>query len=65
VLAGLAGAVLVSRFLGTLLYGVEATDPATFAAVTLVLVVAAALAALGPAIRAARVEPLTAMRTSL
>jgi len=62
---GLTGALLTTRFLGTLLYGVAPTDPVTLGAVVLLLAAVAGLAALGPSIRAARVEPLTAMRTSL
>jgi predicted permease len=62
---GLAGALVTTRFLDTLLYGVAPTDPVTLVAVVLLLAVVAGFAALGPSIRAARVEPLTAMRTSL
>jgi predicted lysophospholipase L1 biosynthesis ABC-type transport system permease subunit len=62
---GLAGALLTTRYLGTLLYGITPTDPVTLGAVVLLLAAVAGLAALGPSIRAARVEPLTAMRTSL
>lgn len=45
-----------------LLYGVEATDSATFAAVGVVLAVVAGIAALVPTVRAGRIEPLVAMR---
>jgi len=62
---GLAGALLTTRYLGTLLYGITPTDPVTLGGVVVLLAAVAGLAALGPSIRAARVEPLTAMRTSL
>lgn len=59
---GLAGAWPVSRFLASLLYGVEVTDAATFAVAPLVLLAVAALAAALPAGRAARVDPMVALR---
>jgi predicted permease len=62
---GLAGALLTTRYLGTLLYGITPTDPLTLGGVVVLLAAVAGLAALGPSLRAARVEPLTAMRTSL
>ena len=62
VLAGLGGAYAATRALRTLLYEVAPNDPATFAAVTALLVAVAAAACLIPARRAARVDPLTALR---
>jgi putative ABC transport system permease protein len=59
--AGLVGAVLLSRFLRTLLFEVAATDPATYLAVPAVLVLTGLLAALLPALRAVRVEPTAAL----
>ena len=59
---GLAGATAVTRVLGSWLQGVSPTDPATYAAVSLVLVGAAAAACFVPARRAARVDPMTTLR---
>ncbi len=59
---GLGGAYLVGRAMQTTLYGVEALDVRSFAAVSLLLLVAALLACLFPALRASRVEPLVALR---
>lgn len=59
---GLAGAAVGTRLLRRLLFQVEPLDPATFAGVTIVLVVVALLAAFVPARRAARVDPLEALR---
>ena len=63
VIVGVLGAVAATRLLSSWLYGVEATDPATFATVSLVLVVIALLATYVPARRATRVDPLIAMRS--
>jgi putative ABC transport system permease protein len=62
VTAGLGAALLLTRVLTRLLYGVSTTDPATFATVALVLTVTAFAAAYLPARRAARVDPLVALR---
>jgi predicted permease len=59
---GLAGAWLLARTLTTLLYGVPPTDPVTFALVPLVLATAAGAASYLPARRAARVDPMVALR---
>jgi predicted permease len=60
--AGLVLALLLSRYLESLLYDVSATDPATFAAVVLGFAVVALLATWIPSRRAARVDPLLALR---
>jgi putative ABC transport system permease protein len=62
IVVGLLGAFFGARLLESLLYGVEATDPATFATVALVLAVVALAAGLAPARRATRVDPIIAMR---
>jgi putative ABC transport system permease protein len=59
---GLAGALVVGRALQRLLYGVGATDFATFAATAVLLVVVAIVASWVPARRAMRVDPMEALR---
>ena len=59
---GVAIALGVTRFLGSLLYNVKAGDPLTFVGVALLLVAVAALACYIPALRAARVDPMVALR---
>jgi predicted permease len=60
--AGLVAGALATRLLSSLLFGVSATDPLTFAAVALLLVGVALLACAVPALRAVRIEPTTALR---
>ena len=62
VAVGLVGALLLTRVMATLLYGVRPTDPATFGAVSLLLLVVALAACFIPARRATRVDPLIALR---
>jgi putative ABC transport system permease protein len=62
VVIGTAGALLLTRVLTRFLFGVTATDPATFAGVATLLVAVALVAAFVPARRASRVDPLVALR---
>lgn len=62
-LLGLGGALALTRFLSAFLYDISAADPATFAAVSLVLVIVAVVASYLPARQAARIDPMQALRT--
>ncbi len=59
---GLVGALVLTRFLTSLLFGVKPADPLTFTAVSLILIAVALLACLIPARRAAKVDPIMALR---
>ena len=61
---GLFGAWVLTRFLSTILFGVGTRDPITFAAIAALIVCAAFLAALMPARRATRADPMVALRRS-
>jgi len=63
VVIGLIGAVVASRLLAGLLYGIEPLDPVAFSLVPLTLVAVAALAVYLPARRAARMDPVRALKT--
>jgi putative ABC transport system permease protein len=57
-----AGALALTRFLSGLLYGVEPTDPATFAGISIVLTAVALLAIYPPAYSAAQVHPAITLK---
>jgi putative ABC transport system permease protein len=59
---GLAASLALSRFLASLLYGISATDVASYAAGALLLFATAAAACYLPARRAARIDPLATLR---
>jgi putative ABC transport system permease protein len=60
--AGLAGAYVASRAMREMLYGVEHTDPVAYGVITGAMVIVAVLAALGPARRATKVDPVEVLR---
>ena len=60
--AGIAGALVLARVLKTMLFGVSAADPLSYAAAALVMALAVFLACGLPAWRAARVDPMDALR---
>jgi putative ABC transport system permease protein len=62
VVIGVAAAFFLTKFLSTLLFGVSATDPMTFAAISLLLVGVSTAASLIPARRAMKVDPMVALR---
>jgi ABC-type antimicrobial peptide transport system permease subunit len=60
---GSGGALLATRALERLVFGVSTTDPGVFAFVGLALTAVAAAAAAVPALRASRVDPIVALRS--
>ena len=62
VIAGVAGALGLTRLINSMLFGVTSTEPAVFAGVALLLLAVAALASYLPARRAVRVDPIVALR---
>jgi predicted permease len=63
VMIGLAAALILAQLIRSQLFGVEATDPLTFAGSSLLLVMIALLASYVPAQRAARIDPLASLRS--
>ena len=62
ILAGLGGSFALTRAMQSLLFGITPTDPLTFCAVMLLLCIVALLACYLPARRAAKVDPMVALR---
>jgi ABC-type antimicrobial peptide transport system permease subunit len=61
---GVVGSLLLSRAIGSLLYGVSGVDPGIYLTVTVLLAVVALGAAAVPSLRATRIDPLAAIRNS-
>ena len=61
-LSGLAAAIIAARAMRSLLFGITPTDPISLAVVAVILLLASALACYLPARRAARLDPMTALR---
>src|SRR4029450_9171002 len=61
---GLPGALVATRYIEAQLFGVTAADPLTLAGSCVVLAIAGATASVIPAVRAVRVEPMTALRSA-
>jgi putative ABC transport system permease protein len=59
---GVAGSLVMSRAIGSLLFGVSALDPRIYAAVTVLLAIVAMCAAAVPSLRATQIDPLVAIR---
>jgi len=62
IVIGVAGALAISRVVARLLFGLSATDPATFGTVGAILLLVALVASWVPARRASRLDPLLALR---
>ena len=62
IIIGVGSAIVVTRVLAGFLFGVKATDPVTFVATALSLAAVAFMACYIPALRATKVDPLTALR---
>ena len=63
IVAGIAGALLITRAMASLLYQVEPTDPQAFAVVTVVMALTALAVSVGPAVKASLLEPVLALRS--
>jgi putative ABC transport system permease protein len=63
VVCGAIAALWLGRFLSGLVFGIGTTDPVTFAGVALLLAATALLASMVPALRAARLDPASVLRS--
>jgi putative ABC transport system permease protein len=59
---GIVGGLMLTRLMSKLLFGVQATDPLTYGAVAVLLMLVALAACFIPAVRAMRVDPMVALR---
>jgi len=59
---GILAALALTRLMASMLYGVKSNDPATFSTVALVLTLTALVACFLPAVKAARADPMVALR---
>jgi predicted permease len=64
IVIGIVGALILARLTASLLYQLEPTDPLTFVITVVVLLIVAVSAGYLPALRASRVDPMSALRTS-
>jgi ABC-type antimicrobial peptide transport system permease subunit len=62
ILTGIAAASAAGRMVASMLFGVTPADPLTFCVVAVILVAVALLAAIGPARRASRIDPVVALK---
>jgi putative ABC transport system permease protein len=62
IVAGAGAVILLTRAMRSMLVGVEPTDPATYLVMTAAFLAIAAIACAVPALRAARLDPMTALR---
>ena len=64
IVIGVAGALVLTRFMATMLFGISAANPLVYLSMSLVLALVALLAVAVPSSRATRIDPLSAIRES-
>ena len=62
IVLGICGALALTRYMASLLHGIEPTDPVTFTVISLLLIAVSLLACFIPARRATQVDPMVALR---